>query len=666
VVLPLVALLLGRLLPAEGVGLAIRLAAAAACVLLLPGALVVRAIGWPAELGAAVAAALAWSLGVLLFALAVTFLADGSLWLTLAIVAGIAALALARDLAARRERIRVERFDAWSAASVALVGAAIGGILWWSERTIRGDALFHLARVRKLDAFATLHSLHTVDEFKDGGLHPGYAVPLWHAALALVARLADVDPAQVVLHLSAILTPLVLVLAYAVGKALFRSWGAGIATAVLEAALLGFGRRASLFAPLDLPATAARLLLVPALFTLVFAAITRRSRLLLASVGAAALALAVVHPTYALFAFLVLAGFFVARLLLAREDRAERTLLVEAFAAAAAPVLVFAVWLWPIVTETASHTPHAVEKARALRHYAHQLDVSGGSYSLAPEFVARGGPLVGAALLAVPLAFFAARRRWAAFVLGGSLVLLLIAFVRPVFTALGDLMSISQAVRIPAFLPLALALAGAAVLVARWRLAGVVLAVIAGVLFQVLYPNEFPHRPFDNGPAWAAWIALAGGAVALLLGLRWRRSLRSPAVWTAAAATAFVLPAAVDSARDLRRDPLDRYRLTPGLVHALRTVVRPGQIVFADGKTSYRIAAYAPVYVADVLPRQAADTKANRPYERFADARRFFRTGDLAIPRRYHAQWIVIERPSQRDLPLRRAYADARYALYRL
>src|SRR5205823_3633511 len=78
--------------------------------------------------------------------------------------------------------------------SVALLGVAVAGIVWWSERTIRGDALFHLARIRKLDALATLHSLHTVDEFKDGGLHPGYAFPLWHAAMALVARLADVDP----------------------------------------------------------------------------------------------------------------------------------------------------------------------------------------------------------------------------------------------------------------------------------------------------------------------------------------------------------------------------------------------------------------------------------------------------------------------------------------
>src|ERR671937_9014 len=52
----------GRLLPAEGFGLALRLAGAAACVLLLPGAFLVRALAAPAPLGVALAGALAWSL----------------------------------------------------------------------------------------------------------------------------------------------------------------------------------------------------------------------------------------------------------------------------------------------------------------------------------------------------------------------------------------------------------------------------------------------------------------------------------------------------------------------------------------------------------------------------------------------------------------------------
>jgi len=107
--------------------------------------------------------------------------------------------------------------------------------------------------------------------------------------------------------------------------------------------------------------------------------------------------------------------------------------------------------------------------------------------------------------------------------------------------------------------------------------------------------------------------------------------------------------------------------LTPGLVRALQEQVPKRAVVFSDDATSYKIAAFAPVYVANALPGHVADTKANRPYERRDDAKAFFRTGDLAIPRRYGATWLVVDRErSKLKLPLPRAYADARYVLYRL
>jgi hypothetical protein len=89
--------------------------------------------------------------------------------------------------------------------------------------------------------------------------------------------------------------------------------------------------------------------------------------------------------------------------------------------------------------------------------------------------------------------------------------------------------------------------------------------------------------------------------------------------------------------------------------------------VFSDDDTSYRIAAVAPIYVANALPGHVADTKANHPYARRADALLFFRTGRLAIPRRYGATYLVVNRRrSKLRLTLRRVYADASYALYRL
>ena len=63
-----------------------------------------------------------------------------------------------------------------------------------SQGVVAGDGLFHEARVRKLVELGSLH-LRTVDEFRDGGLHPGYAFPLWHGFLAVVAKLSGLDPA---------------------------------------------------------------------------------------------------------------------------------------------------------------------------------------------------------------------------------------------------------------------------------------------------------------------------------------------------------------------------------------------------------------------------------------------------------------------------------------
>src|SRR4029077_6591009 len=82
---------------------------------------------------------------------------------------------------------------------LALAGLGLGAGLWFAQGAFTGDAFFHLGRIRKLDALGSL-SLHNVGEFAHGGLHPGYAFPMWHAWLALVARLAGVDPAGVARH----------------------------------------------------------------------------------------------------------------------------------------------------------------------------------------------------------------------------------------------------------------------------------------------------------------------------------------------------------------------------------------------------------------------------------------------------------------------------------
>src|SRR5919197_1152319 len=150
---------LSRLAPAEGAGLALRLAAATAC-LLLPGALVARALGLDG-----LSPALAWSMAALFGAMALMFAFHGSLWLALGLL-GAVALAAA-PFALRRAP---PRLSTWSLAVVAL-GVAVGIALWWVAG-YDNDAFFHLARMRKLLGFGSL-SLRSVDELRDGGLHPG-------------------------------------------------------------------------------------------------------------------------------------------------------------------------------------------------------------------------------------------------------------------------------------------------------------------------------------------------------------------------------------------------------------------------------------------------------------------------------------------------------------
>jgi hypothetical protein len=93
--------------------------------------------------------------------------------------------------------------------------------------------------------------------------------------------------------------------------------------------------------------------------------------------------------------------------------------------------------------------------------------------------------------------------------------------------------------------------------------------------------------------------------------------------------------------------------------------VRPGDVVFSDTETSFRLAAFAPVYIAAAPPGHVADTEKNRPYERARDARRFLRTGDVDIPVRYGASYVVLDRLRTRlrlDLPV--VYQDERFTLY--
>ena len=61
------------------------------------------------------------------------------------------------------------------------------------------------SRARASSSSSATCTCASVNEFADGGLHPGYAFPLWQAFLALIAKVAFVDPSKVVLHEASVL-----------------------------------------------------------------------------------------------------------------------------------------------------------------------------------------------------------------------------------------------------------------------------------------------------------------------------------------------------------------------------------------------------------------------------------------------------------------------------
>ena len=365
---------------------------------------------------------------------------------------------------------------------------------------------------------------------------------------------------------------------------------------------------------LSLPATSSRQLLVPAALALALESVRLPSLGLVASTAAAGFVLAVVHPTYAIFLWIPFVGFLVVRALWERADVRAGVL---ALGALVVPAALFMLWLRPIVNDTRSVSPDADELQRAFEQYGSQLVVhSETSYNLAPEVFTRAGAVAIAALLLIPLAGFAARRRWAAYVVGGSLAVFAVMLLPFLFTSLADLVSISQARRAAGFLPFAFAFAGGMAVLAR--LVGPLLLPLAlgfGMFLQIVYPGDFDYVLRDPAPAWIAWFAVVGAGAALVVGFVRRR----PALETGAslAAAAFLIPVYGGGLLDWNRpDPPEIATLSQGLVGAVRDEVAAGTIVYSDSETSFRLAAFAPVYIAVAPPGHVADTEENRPYER--------------------------------------------------
>ncbi len=350
---------------------------------------------------------LAWALACVFVAWAVVFTLHGSIHLAVAVLAVIAVVAL---IAGRREPHRL-------AAALACPGLRLRRrarlvALARRERVV-GDGLFHEARVRKLVELTSLH-LRTVDEFKDGGLHPGYAFPLWHGFLALVSKFSGLDPGVVMRHEASLLAPLACLRRVGSGRRRLRLGGgrrSRCSPAQLGARLLRGGARRRVRVA-RAAATAARQLLVPAAIALFFV-VARRGAARGARRGLRRAGARPIRPTRS-----------------SCSSRSPRTPVCAArvarvalaLAAAVVPTALVLLWLRPLVNETRLAQPERRSaQARGLAHYG---DAARGRvdhhFRLAAEVFGRSGAVAVAALLLLPLAALALRRRWAAFALGGS------------------------------------------------------------------------------------------------------------------------------------------------------------------------------------------------------------------------------------------------------
>jgi hypothetical protein len=254
----------------------------------------------------------------------------------------------------------------------------------------------------------------------------------------------------------------------------------------------------------------------------------------------------------------------------------------------------------------------------------------------------RSGSVAVATLFLLPVIGLALRRRWAAFTLGGALIVLLLTLVPWLFVHLSDAVSLSQSRRLAGFIPFPFAFAGIAALVARWRLA-VPVALVAGIVLERLWPGDFEYGLWHGGPGLATWIALVGGTISLVVFLALRRPpLREHHTLGLAAVCAFVLPVFLHSLAHWSPDPKsDPRALSPRLVHNLRTKVPKGAIVLAPLDTSYRVAASAPVYIVAAPVVHVANTKANDPYGRARAVHHWVLTNDPRVAKRYGATWAI-------------------------
>jgi len=641
------------LLAARGLGLdAVAVWLASGLVLLLPGWLAVRALELEGELGRAGTAPVAAALGMAAWAppLAVAYV----LGLPLGFVIVAVAVETAALVVAVRRPPALPPVGRRELAVGAAGIAAFAYLGWRLSLPVVGDGLFHVGLMRKLEHAPGL-SFANISPFLHGPANAGYAFPLMHAALAAVARLAGTDPVTAFRDVQPVCAALAIAAAYALGRALTGRRGIGLLVAVLVAwdlcSLLN-----GLVIQINQPAPFSIWVLTPAVLLLFLLEIGRVHRAAPAT-AAAAVAIALVHPTYAIPTLALAAGLLGGAWLAGR-----RRLRTPALTLAGATILVGAVsaWIWAVAIRGGHRHPVVSHGDEFLLHGHHALLM----YPWAPVFQ-RGYVLL--AILLLPLA----ARYKRLLPLAGANVVLLAMLLVPGINTLGI-----KAVGMGQFHRFWQPLVWPAVAAAGACIAAAVLGRWAWVVAVVLALGFHEVRGVD-------WVWQTPTSVLVVLGLAavplalLRPSSREPALAVTPAAAALVVAAIAPwiwhwgpvvrnsaEAGPYRTPPaFETVRISPGAVDAFRRMPGPPPVVLGDPQRLFELFAFADVRAA-VLPEART-----RAVPRLDEAGRnhlgqaFFALETTtaernAILRRLHVDDVLLDLRDQPPDVVRRIEAD--------
>ena len=653
------------LLPNGGPLTAVKLAIGTWGVLILPGAVILRLLGWPASPAAALPACAAWSVTALAPGFVLMLATGGGvpvviLWLLGVVGAG---LLIGRGRPVAMD-LRLTPTFFWFAAGV----AGFAALMWIGSWNNVGDAVEHIARMRKItDLDPAAHHLDQLGLLPpDTGLHPGYAFPLWHATGAAIVWLTGLDETVMFRFWPTALIPFVATAVYNAGRQMFGCRAAGLATCIGYLGAFAFPIGVGYFSQISYPGYICIFLFWPLIIDRTFTYMREGGREPIWTAAASSFVVSAAHPSYAPFMILLLGAFLVARFIMARDRTDDLRRLAVMLGAVTVPFLLFLIWLFPAADSSASTV------SRAGEHFVSLVNMNGSLVSMKADWLTRGGPIVIAALVCIPIAAAAGRTRAAAFIAGTSAAVILILIVPYFFTPFAHVISISQGRRFAFYLPFAFALTGGALVLARFRWFAVAGALLAGAWLHHVLPGDFKYMLRDPGPGWLAWIAAAGALVAIGLAATRKVNVRYGNGWSLAIVIAFVLPTAAVGAHEIKTYRPEPARINDNVVAAVNQYVAQDDVILALPKQAYRLSALAPVYIVAAAGGHGGDTTVNHHAERRLDAKTFFDSKDpaelQAILQRWDPQWILV----RKDLPYPRefmqqytpVYEDKVFALY--